>query len=263
MNPRKKILALIPARGGSKRIPRKNIRELWGKPLLAYAIEVAVRSQVIDRVICTTEDPEIADIARQYGAEVPFIRPKELAGDRSADAEFYLHAIAWLRERESYHPDIIANLRPTNPLRRVDVVDEILKTLMRRKDVDSIRTVNRSPFSLFKMRTIDPESGLIECPVAVPREGPYHAARQPLPASFLLNAYLDATWVEAILRTQSSLGQKMLPYILDENPIDLDTEEDWSDLLSRYSSFEAFLEVTDRPGTSSIPSRNANPIAKE
>ncbi|MCJ7526047.1 MAG: acylneuraminate cytidylyltransferase family protein, partial [Candidatus Aminicenantes bacterium] len=199
MDSHKEILALIPARGGSKRIPRKNIRELWGKPLLAYSIEVARHSKVINRVICTTDDPEIAEIARQYGAEVPFIRPKELADDRSGDTEFYLHAIAWLREQESYSPDIITNLRPTNPLRRIEVVDDILTTLIRRKDVDSIRTVNRSPFSLFMMRTINSESGLIECPVNVPREEPFQRAKQPLPQSFLLSSYLDATWVEAVL----------------------------------------------------------------
>jgi CMP-N-acetylneuraminic acid synthetase len=237
----KEILALIPARGGSKRIPRKNIRELWGKPLLAYSVEVALRSKVIGRVICTTDDPEIAEIARQYGAEAPFIRPRELAADRSSDAEFYLHAIAWLRDHESYCPDIIANFRPTSAMRRVELVDEIIRTLIGRKDVDSIRTVSRSPISLFKLRTIDPRSGLIECPVAVPREGPFHIARHPLPESFLLNDYLDATWVEAVLRTRSSLGQTMLPYILDECPIDLDTEEDWKKLLSRYSSYEEYL----------------------
>jgi CMP-N,N'-diacetyllegionaminic acid synthase len=243
MSSPEKILALIPARGGSKRIPRKNIRELWGKPLLAYSIEAARQSHTVDRVICSTDDPEIAVIAREYGAEVPFIRPKELAADRSADVEVYLHALAWLRERESYSPDIIANFRPTNPLRRTGVVEDILQTLLRRKDVDSIRTMNRSPISLYKMRTIDPVSGLIECPVVVPRSGPYGVAVQPLPESFLLNSYLDATWVEALLRTRSSLGRKMLPYILDENPVDLDTEEDWFELLSRYSSYGAYLDA--------------------
>lgn len=252
MNSRKEILALIPARGGSKRIPRKNIRELWGKPLLAYSIDVAIHSQVINRVICTTDDPEIAEIARHYGAEVPFIRPKELADDRSADAEFYLHAIAWLREREGYIPDIITNLRPTNPLRRVEVVDDILKTLLKRNDVDSIRSVYRSSISVFLMRTINPESGLIDCPVNVPREEPFQRTKQPLPQSFLLSSYLDATWVEAVLRTQRSLGQKMLPYILDENPIDLDTEDDWSKLLSHYSSYDAYLAAKGQPEISSF-----------
>ncbi|MCJ7523612.1 MAG: acylneuraminate cytidylyltransferase family protein [Candidatus Aminicenantes bacterium] len=263
MESHKKILALIPARGGSKRIPRKNIRELWGKPLLAYSIEVARRSKVIDRVICTTDDPEIAEIARQVGAEVPFIRPKELAEDRSGDTEFYLHAIAWLREQEGYKPDIITNLRPTNPLRRTEVVDEILNTLILRKDVDSIRSVYRSSISVFLMRTIDPESGLIECPVNVPREEPFQRAKHPLPQSYILSSYLDATWVEAVLRTQRSLGQKMLPYILDENPIDLDTEEDWSRLLSQYSSYNAYLAAQYQSGPAFFLSADMKSSSKD
>ncbi|MCJ7482510.1 MAG: acylneuraminate cytidylyltransferase family protein [Thermodesulfovibrionales bacterium] len=263
MDSHKEILALIPARGGSKRIPRKNIRELWGKPLLAYSIEVARRSKVINRVICTTDDHEIADIARQYGAEVPFIRPAEFAADQSGDTEFYMHAIAWLREQEGYHPDIITNLRPTNPLRRVEVVDDILETLLRRNDVDSIRSVCRSSISVFLMRTINPESGLIDCPVNVPREGPFQTAKQPLPQSFLLSSYLDATWVEAVLRTQRSLGQKMLPYILNENPIDLDTEDDWSKLLSQYSSYDAYLAAQDQSGPASFRSADMKSSGKD
>jgi len=239
------ILALVPARLGSKRIPRKNIRELWGKPLLAYSIEAALRSQMIDRVVCTTDDADIAAIAKEYGAEVPFLRPKELATDKSADTEFYLHAISWLREKESYVPDIIVNLSPSNPLRRVEIVDDALNALAARNSVDSIRTVSRSPYSLFKMRTINPQSGFIECPVNVPREGPYQTAIQPLPESFMVNAYLFATWTEAVLRTRNSLGQKVLPYILDEIPIDLDTEEDWKELIAKYRSFKEYLKENE------------------
>jgi len=243
MSNQTEVLALIPARSGSKRIPGKNIRELWGKPLLAYSIEVARQSQLINRVICSTDDPQIAEIAKNYGAEVPFIRPKKLADDKSADVEFYLHALAWLRENESYQPDVIANLRPTNPLRKSEVVDDILSTFLERKDVDSIRTVSRSPDSVFKMRIINKQSGLIECPVTVPREGPYNVAVQPLPETFLLNTYLDATWVEAVWRTHTSLGVRMLPYILNERPIDIDTESDWLELVSQYSSYDQYVQM--------------------
>lgn len=242
MGAKKEILALIPARGGSKRIPRKNIRELWGKPLLAYSIKTALESRMISRVICTTDDPEIAETAKMHGAQVPFIRPGEFASDQAGDTEVYLHALAWLRERESYVPDIVTNLRPTNPLRRVEVVDEILETLVVRNDVDSIRSVFRSPVSVFLLRTIDPDSGLIACPVDVPRVGPYGAARHPLPQSYVLSSYLDATWVSSVLRTQRALGEKMLPFILKEKPIDLDTEEDWKELVGKYKSFGEYLK---------------------
>jgi N-acylneuraminate cytidylyltransferase len=237
----KEILALIPARGGSKRIPRKNIRPLWGKPLLAYSIETALQSKQISRVICTTDDQKIADIAREYGAEVPFLRPKKFAGDCSADTEFYLHALTWLKDHENYQPDIMVNLRPTNPLRRSEVVDDIINFLISRPDVDSIRTVSKSPHSPYKMRLVDKKTMIIKPLVFVPREGPYNLAKQPLPEAYLLNAYLDATWVEVVLKKKLSLGDKMLAYILEEIPIDIDTEDDWQRLIQNFPSHDSFL----------------------
>jgi len=240
---KKEILALIPARGGSKRVPRKNIRRLWEKPLIAYSIETALLSKEINRVICTTDDQEIADIALRYGAEVPFLRPAKFAQDSSGDTEVYLHALGWLKENEDYQPDIITNLRPTNPLRRPDQVDDILQTLVSRPDVDSIRTVCKSPYSVFLMRTINREKNLIECPVNVPRVGPYNSAKHPLPETFLLSSYLDATWVKVVLEKKLSLGEKMLPYILDETPIDIDTEEDWQRLINNFPSYDSYLKI--------------------
>jgi CMP-N,N'-diacetyllegionaminic acid synthase len=241
-SPKKEVLALIPAREGSKRIPHKNIRLLWGKPLLAYSIETALQSKQISRVICTTDDQEIADIARYYGAEVPFLRPKNISGDRSSDTEFYLHALIWLKDHENYQPDIIANLRPTNPLRKPEIVDDIIKRLISRPDVDSIRTISKSPYSPFKMRIVEEKTNLIKPMVFVHREGPYNQAKQPLPQAYLLNAYLDATWVEIVLKKKLSLGEKMLAYILNENPIDIDTEEDWQRLIQNFTSFESYLK---------------------
>lgn len=238
---KKEVLALVPARGGSKRIPGKNIRELWGKPLLAYSIEIAKQAKMINRVVCTTDDREIADVALKYGAEAPFLRPKELAGDFSADTEFYLHALKWLKDHEGYRPDIIVNLRPTNPLRRPEVVDNVIRRLVSRPDVDSVRTVNRAPHSPFKLRLVDKKTMLIKPLVFVPREGPYNQAKKPLPEAYLLNAYLDATWVNVVLGKKLSLGEKMLAYVLDEDPIDIDTEEDWRRLITSFDSFDSYL----------------------
>lgn len=238
---KKEVLALVPARGGSKRIPRKNIRPLWGKPLLAYSIETALQSKVISRIICTTDDQEIADIALEYGAEVPFLRPKKIAGDRSADTEFYLHALTWLKEHEDYQPDIITNHRPTSPLRRPEEVDDIIKMLISRPDADSVRTVSKSPHSPFKMRVVDNKTKLIEPLVFVPREGPFNQPKRPLPEAYLLNDYLDATWVEVVLEKKLSLGEKMIAFILKDTPIDLDTDDDWNRLLQEFPSYESFL----------------------
>jgi N-acylneuraminate cytidylyltransferase len=113
---RPEVLAVIPARGGSKGIPRKNIRNFAGHPLIAYSIEAALLAKTVTRVIVTTDDEEIAAVARQYGAETPFIRPAEYAQDQTLDLPVFQHVIAWLAENENYHPDVVVQLRPTSPV---------------------------------------------------------------------------------------------------------------------------------------------------
>src|SRR5512138_4044098 len=108
-------LALIPARGGSKGIPRKNIRNFAGYPLIAWSIAAAKQSSCVRRVIVSTDDPEIAAVAREHGAETPFLRPAELAQDNTTDLPVFEHALAWLEEKEAYRPDIVIQLRPTSP----------------------------------------------------------------------------------------------------------------------------------------------------
>ena len=117
------ILALIPARGGSKGIPRKNIRDFAGYPLIAWSIAAALQAKSISRVIVSTDDREIAEVARQYGAETPFMRPQELAQDRTTDFPVFVHALKWLEDIEAYSPKIVVQLRPTSPIRPVDCVD--------------------------------------------------------------------------------------------------------------------------------------------
>src|SRR3990172_9041002 len=112
------ILALIPARGGSKGIPRKNIRTFAGHPLIAWSIAAAKQSELVSRVVVSTEDEEIAAVAREYGAETPFLRPVELAQDRATDLPVFEHALKWFEDVESYRADVIVQLRPTSPLRR-------------------------------------------------------------------------------------------------------------------------------------------------
>jgi len=118
-----KILAIIPARGGSKGIPRKNIRTLAGKPLVAWTIEAARSAASLDRVVVSTEDKEIADVARAFGAEIPFLRPQELAGDDTPTLAVLQHTIAHLRNREGYRPDAVMTLQPTSPLRTASHID--------------------------------------------------------------------------------------------------------------------------------------------
>ena len=124
------VLAIIPARGGSKGIPRKNIKLFAAAPLLAWSIQAAKDSKTVTRVIVSTDDVEIAQVAREWGAEVPFLRPAELAEDRSPDLPLFLHALDWLKTNEGYLPDFLVQLRPTSPIRPIGLVDEAVEILL-------------------------------------------------------------------------------------------------------------------------------------
>ena len=123
------VLGIIPARGGSKRVPRKNIKQLNGKPLLYYTIREAKKSKNIDRIIVTTDDREIADIALKFGAEVPFIRPCELAEDDTSDQPVFQHALQKLYEMDGYKPEIVLNLRPTSPFKTPEIIDQVVQKM--------------------------------------------------------------------------------------------------------------------------------------
>lgn len=135
-----KIVAIIPARGGSKGIPRKNIKELCGKPLIAYIIETALRVEELDRVIVSTEDKEIAEVAKKCGAEVPFMRPEELARDETPTLPVLQHAVKYLEEKENYKPDIVVLLYATSPLLKHERVSEAIK-LLKARGFDSVLSV--------------------------------------------------------------------------------------------------------------------------
>lgn len=131
------VVAVIPARGGSKGLPRKNIRLLGGKPLIAYSIEAAKQCELIHRVIVSTDDEEIAGVARQFGAEVPFIRPPELAADYASTESVLKHAVDWLEENEGYPVDILVFLQPTDIFRKKYMLDAVVNNLLADESVDS------------------------------------------------------------------------------------------------------------------------------
>src|SRR3989344_5310224 len=139
-----KILGLITARGGSKSIPKKNIKFLCGKLLIAYTIDEAKKSGVFDRIILSTDDKEIADVGRKFGVEVPFMRPKKLAKDKTPTLPVLIHAISWLRENENYFPDYIMLLQPTSPFRNSDHIREA-KELIEKSGADSVVGVGKIP----------------------------------------------------------------------------------------------------------------------
>ncbi len=131
------VVCIIPARGGSKGLPRKNVLSLAGKPLIAYSIEAARDCQLIDRIIVSTDDEEIARIAGQYGAEVPFKRPAELAGDDATTESVLQHAVCWLEENEKYQADIVVFLQPTDIFRKQWMLKEVIQQVLENPSVDS------------------------------------------------------------------------------------------------------------------------------
>jgi CMP-N,N'-diacetyllegionaminic acid synthase len=219
------ILALIPARGGSKSVPRKNIIKLHGKPMIAWAIEHAIASQFITRVIVTTDDEEIAEIAREYGAEVPFLRPADISGDYSVDVEFHSHALKWLKENENYIPEMVVNLRPTPPSRLPETIDMAIEKFAKHKEADSLRSVHLSSETPFKMWFLD-ESGYMKSIASLPNlSEPYNQPRQKLPLVYWQDGYIDITRPSVIFEKNSTTGDVILPFIVEEPAVDIDYPE--------------------------------------
>ncbi len=222
------ILSLVPARGGSKGIPRKNIRLFGGYPLIAFSLAAALQAETVSRVIVSTDDPEIAEVAQTFGAEVPFMRPAELAADRTADLPVFQHALNWLAERENYHPDIVIHMHATSPLRPKGLVDQAVRLLLEHPEAECIRSVVPPGQNPYKMWQIDPQSGCMLPLLVIPGIAePYNTPRQQLPGVYLQTGHVNAIRPAAILGG-SMTGQVILPLFVDPRyEVDMDTLEDW------------------------------------
>jgi len=221
------VIALIPARGGSKSIPRKNIRPFGGYPLIAYSIAAGLAAESVARVIVSTDDPEIAAISRSYGAETPYLRPAEYSEDNTPDLPVFKHALDWLAENEDYHPEIVVQLRPTSPLRRVWHIDQAVLRLLEHPEVDSIRTICVPFQNPFKMWQIRPD-GLMQPLIQTSYREPYNMPRQLLPDVYWQTGYVDAAWSDTILEKGSMTGDSILPLIIPPGDwIDIDSADDW------------------------------------
>ncbi len=222
------VLAIIPARGGSKSIPRKNIRLFAGHPLIAYSIAAGLQADLVQRVLVSTDDEEIAGVARHYGAETPFLRPVELAQDQSLDYPVFTHALDWLQENEGYQPDIVVQLRPTSPVRPVGCVDQAVQLLLDHPSADSVRGVvlsGQNPHKMWKIATDGHMQPLLELP-GVPE--PYNAPRQVLPPTFWQTGHIDAIRVSTITQKHSLSGEVIWPLMIEPRySVDIDTLNDW------------------------------------
>jgi N-acylneuraminate cytidylyltransferase len=226
---RPEVLAIIPARGGSKGIPHKNIRTFAGHPLIAYSIMAARQAQTVTRIIVSTDDPQIAAVAREYGAEVPFLRPDELAQDHTLDLPVFQHALAWLIANEAYTPDVVVQLRPTSPIRPIGLVDEAVRMLLDNPEADSVRGVVPAGQNPHKMWRIDTETGYMRNLLDVPGvPEPYNAPRQILPLVYWQTGHIDAIRPVTIQERNSMSGKVILPVKIDPRyTVDIDGSSDW------------------------------------
>ena len=224
------ILAIIPARGGSKGIPRKNIRNFAGWPLIAWSIAAGRQARTVTRVIVSTDDEEIAGIARHYGAQAPFLRPTEFAQDNSTDLPSFEHALKWLEEHEGYQPEVVIQLRPTSPLRPPGMVDQAVKILLDHPDADCVRGVVPAGQNPHKMWCIPQEKGAMTPLLEVDGiDEPYNAPRQILPQVYWQTGHIDAIRVDTILKKGSMTGNKIYPLIIDARyTVDIDNLADWA-----------------------------------
>lgn len=225
------VLALIPARGGSKGIKMKNIKEFRGKPLIYWSIKLALDCKVVNRVIVSTDNENIKRVAEECGADVPFLRPKEISGDLSTDYEFIKHCLDYLKENGEDEPDIIVQLRPTYPTRKLEILNETLEIFIKKIDkYDSLRTVYEMEKSPYKMYNI--EDGELK-PLFQEVKGikePYNQCRQLLPKTYIHNGYIDLIKTEIVEKKGSITGDRIYPYLMSkEDYHDIDTEEDWKD----------------------------------
>ncbi len=223
------VLALIPARGGSKSIPRKNVIDFAGHPLIAYSIAAGLTAETVTRVIVSTDDDEIAEISRRYGAEIPFTRPDQHAQDQTPDLPVFQHALEWLEANEGYRPDIVVQLRPTSPFRRVWHIDQAVMRLIEHPEADAVRTVCipfQNPFKMWRIGT-DGFMQPIGRNLGISHE-PYNQPRQALPDIYWQTGYVDAAWADTIKLKNSMTGDHILPLIIDPSEwVDIDSPDDW------------------------------------
>ena len=222
---RKNLLALIPARSGSKGIKHKNVRMLGNHPLLAYSVALAKVCGPIDRVIVSTDSVAYAEVAKKYGAEVPFLRPPEISLDESRDDEFFQHAYGWLQKNEGYVPDLVLHFRPTTPFRQPSIVRAAIDAILADEQATSLRSVyetHLTPYKMFKN-----SDGYLS--PFLDREGEsefYNLPRQHFEKAFIPNGYVDILKPEILLETGMLHGVKIKFWEAPNVP-DIDTDEEF------------------------------------
>ena len=241
-----RVLGVIPARGGSKGVPQKNTRLVGGKPLICYTIETALACPALERVVVSTDDAHIAEIASATGAEVPFLRPAELAGDTTHTPPVIAHTVRYLEEHEGYTVDLVVTLQPTSPLRRTEHISKAVETLQQDTSLDSVMSVcqaESSPFWMLKL-----EAGRLT-PFVNSTEDYFLLERQQLPPVYRPNGAVYVTRRELLLTAGVVIGKRVGAVIMDtESSLDVDTPRDLQllefVLADRERCLHEYAEVT-------------------
>lgn len=221
-----KVVALIPARSGSKGVPNKNIRLLGGQPLLAWSIAACLKSSVIDRIIVSTDSREYAELATKYGAEAPFIRPAEISGDSSADYDFISHALDWLKNDKD-DPEHIIHIRPTTPLRDPKFINDALSVFMKSYNATALRSVHEMSESAYKTFEVSSNGKLERLGTKDANLDISNNARQQFPVTYQANGYVDILSPAFIQKSGFIHGDFVIPLV---TPLvtEVDTEDDFS-----------------------------------
>jgi CMP-N,N'-diacetyllegionaminic acid synthase len=216
-------IGLITARGGSKSIPRKNIKLLAGKPLIAWTIEAALQCKGLSRIIVSTDGEEIAEVAREWGAEVPFIRPAEFARDDSSSISAVLHAIHWMEENEEFFPDYVMLLQPTSPFRTAEDIQQCIELARNRRAVAvvSVCEAVHHPYDCKRILGDETLADLISTDIVYLR-------RQDLPPVYALNGAIYLCQRMSLLSNQTFFSEGTIAYVMPkERSLDVDTMWDW------------------------------------
>ena len=234
------MLAIIPARSGSKGVPEKNIKLIGGIPLFAYSIIIAKMTPSVERVIVSTDSKDYAEIARKFGAEAPFLRPIEISGDKSTDFELFSHSLNWFIQNENYLPEHVLHLRPTTPLRDPLVMENAIKFFLKNNEkATSLRSGHLAPESPFKWFLKDINNYYIGLKDGLTPEK-INKPRQSFPSVYVPNGYVDILKSSTILETDTLHGDKMLVF---ESPfcIEIDTIDDFKYLEYQIKNQESSI----------------------
>ena len=220
------IVSIIPARSGSKGVPGKNIRLLGKAPLIAWSIMSSKQSHMINRTIVSTNSKDYSEVAKNWGADVPFLRPEDISQDNSTDLDFVLHALRFL-ENESSIPDLLIHLRPTTPFRDPDIIDTAIQSALNNHEkFTAIRSVHEMSESAYKSVEIGVKGNLVSSFTKMNSLDSSNMNRQTFPATYVANGYVDILVPSYILENGALHGDNVMP-VITNSVLEVDSEVDF------------------------------------